>query len=44
MFNKDSAIVKIWVKNINDSNSNYTLEDVPKLLNLHDVVSSIVNQ
>ena len=43
MFNKDSMLVKIWVKKISGEDSKYSLDDVPRLFNLYDVVSSIVN-
>lgn len=44
MFNKDSMLVKIWVKNISGEDAKYSLDDVPRLFNLYDVVLSIVSE
>lgn len=40
MFNKDSVIVQVWVKAVQDGTKN--LSDVPNLSNLREVVISIV--
>ena len=40
MFNEDSIIVKTWVKVVR--NGTKTLEDVPNLSNLREVVISII--
>ena len=40
-FTKDSALVKTWVSLI--LSGVFTVEQVPKLFNLRDVVSEIVN-
>lgn len=40
MFNKNSGLVAIWVSLI--LNSTYTLEHVPKISNLKDVVTEVI--
>lgn len=40
MFNEDSIVVKTWVKVVR--NGTKTLEDVPNLSNLREVVISII--
>lgn len=40
MFNANSAVVKIWVRNVQEGN--YTREQVPSLFNLRDVVYAIL--
>lgn len=40
MFNKNSMVVRAWVDMINEGER--TIEEVPKLSNLIDVVKSIV--
>lgn len=40
-FTKDSALVKTWVSLV--LSGVFTVEQVPKLFNLRDVVSEIVN-
>lgn len=42
MFNKDSALVKIWVRLIKQGT--YTVEDVPKLSNLQDIVVEVLHE
>lgn len=44
MFNENSGLVKIWVGLILSSENEYTVSDVPKISNLQDVVTSIVNR
>lgn len=44
MFNENSGLVKIWVKNIKDKNSEYTREQVPTLSNLQTVVFAILDR
>jgi len=41
MFNKNSIVVKTWVRNIKEEA--VTFDDVPALLNLRDVVGDIIN-
>lgn len=41
MFNKNSALVQIWVRLI--KSGTYQIKDVPKLSNLREAVSSILN-
>lgn len=41
MFNENSALVKIWVRNIREGKN--SREDVPQLFNLRDVVYSILD-
>lgn len=38
MFNKDSAIVQVWVNLINGKDGKYTREQIPNLSNLREVV------
>lgn len=40
-FTKDSGLVKVWVSLV--LAGTYTLEQVPELYNLKDVVTSVVN-
>lgn len=40
MFNKDSGLVKIWVNLIKQGA--YTIEQVPNLSNLREVVASVL--
>lgn len=39
-FTKESALVKIWVANV--KNGTYTLEQVPALYNLRDIVIEVL--
>jgi len=41
IFTKDSAIVKVWVSLV--LSGVYTLEQVPALFNLKEVVTEVVN-
>ncbi|MDE5054909.1 hypothetical protein NDK25_22090 [Niallia taxi] len=41
MFNENSALVKIWVRNIREGN--YTVEQVPKLSNLQEAVKQVLD-
>lgn len=41
MFTKDSGLVKIWVDAV--KRGDYKLEQVPKLSNLKEVVTNIMN-
>lgn len=41
IFTKDSAIVKVWVSLV--LSGVYTLEQVPALFNLREVVTEVVN-
>lgn len=40
MFDKNSGLVQVWVRLI--QNGTYSLNDVPNLSNLKDVVTSII--
>lgn len=42
VFTKDSAMVKVWVSLV--LAGTYTLEQVPKLSNMKDVVTVVVNE
>lgn len=44
MFNENSGLVIIWVRLIKAPNSNYTIDDVPNISNLRDVVEEILNR
>ena len=41
MFNENSGLVKIWVRNV--QSGSYTREQVPNLSNLREVVWGILN-
>jgi len=41
MFNEDSGLVKIWVRNIREGN--YTREQVPNISNLREVVFQVLD-
>ena len=43
MFNKDSGLVKIWVRLLSSKDSLYTIDNVPNISNLKDVVLSLIN-
>ncbi len=42
IFTKDSAIVKVWVSLV--LSGVYTLEQVPALFNLKEVVAEVINE
>lgn len=42
MFNEKSYLVKIWLEKIQDADSEITVDDVPELFNLKDVVLSLI--
>lgn len=42
-FTENSMLVKLWVKWLTKDNSLYTLEDVPNISNLREVVEGVVN-
>ena len=42
MFNKDSGLVKIWVRLLSQENSKYTINDIPNITNLRDIVKSLL--
>lgn len=42
MFNEHSALVQIWIRLI--KNKTYTLNDVPNLSNLRDIVIEVLNK
>lgn len=41
-FQPDSALVKTWVQLLNNPDSSYSLQDVPDLFNLKEVLESIL--
>lgn len=41
-FNKDSGLVKVWVRLV--LGGTYSLEEVPKLFNLKEVVTQVINE
>lgn len=41
MFNENSYIVKVWVKNV--KSGRYTREQIPDLSNLREIVSMILD-
>ena len=43
MFNENSGLVKIWVRAIQDVNDPRTLDDVPNISNLREVVSQLLD-
>ena len=43
MFNAESGLVKLWVKNIQAENSPYTREMVPDISNLREVVFDLLD-
>lgn len=43
MFNENSGLVKVWV-NLIKVYKLYTLDDVPHLDNLREVVASVINR
>lgn len=38
MFNESSGLVKIWIRLLNDKNSQYTTENIPNISNLREVI------
>lgn len=42
MFNENSGLVKIWIRNVNEYG--YTREQVPKLSNLQEVVYVLLDR
>ena len=43
MFNKDSGLVKIWVRLLTQKNSKYTTDDIPSISNLREIVLSEIS-
>ena len=43
MFNKDSGLVKIWVRLLSSKDSLYTIDNIPNISNLKEVVLSLIN-
>lgn len=43
MFNKDSGLVKIWVRLLSSKDSLYTIDNVPNISNLKEIVLSLIN-
>ena len=43
MFNKDSGLVKIWVRLFTQTNNNYTTDDIPPISTFRDVVLSEIS-
>lgn len=42
MFNKDSGLVKVWVRLLNSKDSMYTIDNVPNIGNLKEIVLSLI--
>lgn len=42
MFNENSGLVKIWVRNVEENK--YSREQVPKLSNLQEVVYTVLDK
>ena len=42
MFNENSGLVTIWVRLIQQNESGYTIDDVPAISNLKEVVAALV--
>lgn len=40
MFNKNSGLVKIWVRLLTQENSPYKIENIPNISNLREMVLS----
>ena len=38
MFDKNSGLVQIWIRLLSDKNSNYTIQDIPNILNLKEII------
>ena len=43
MLNKDSGLVKIWVRLLTQKNSKYTIDDIPSISNLREIVLSEIS-
>lgn len=41
-FNKESGLVKLWVKMVQDGT--YTRDQVPKMFNLQEVVADVMDE
>lgn len=44
MFDKDSGLVKVWLDLILDTESDYTINDVPSISNLLEVILTELEQ
>ena len=42
IFNKESGLVKLWVKMVQDGT--YTRDQVPKMFNLQEVVADVLDE
>ena len=42
MFDENSGLVKVWFRLINKKDSKYTIDDVPDISNLRQVVGSLI--
>lgn len=42
IFDKNSFLVKIWLDKVNNNESNITINNVPMLFNLKEVVQSLI--
>lgn len=43
MFSENSVLVKTWVKLVRDKDSGYSRQQVPNLLNLREMVFSVLD-
>ena len=44
MFNKDSGLVKIWIRLLTSKNSSYIIDNVPNISNLKEIVLSLIKE
>ena len=44
MFNENSGLVKIWVRLLTSNNSSYTIDNIPDISNLKEIVLSFVKE
>jgi hypothetical protein len=44
VFNENSYLARLWANKVLDENNNTTIEDVPELFNLKEVVESLTNK
>ena len=42
MFNENSGLVKIWVRLLTAKDSSYTIDNVPSISNLKEIVLSLI--
>ena len=42
MFNENSALVKIWIRLIQNEDNNYTIKSVPNISNLKEIITKLL--